>query len=520
MAWDCCRVAMHAMHARVLCPCALIRGAAATGLESSRRLALFSMRQFEIEIIDTMANLRINQSRSPLLILHRISDMAIIASTLYVSQWLAGQDASDRSLSAIAVAVLVFSVVAEVTALYRVEESRTANTDLGTVLASWFGTIMILSMIAFFTRHGEYFARSSIIGWIILTGAALALGRMLFRIAAEVLVSSGWSQRRCAIAGINPLGLQLFQNAKDNPECGLSIVGFYDDRSKDRWLSVAKSESQYLGHLDALVAQAKAGEIDTVFVTLPMRAESRIRWLLDQLADTTASAYIVPDFFVFELLHSRWSSIGGLPAVSVFETPLYGVDGWLKRVFDFTAASIGLILVSPIMFVCALLVKLSSPGPVFFRQKRYGLDGREILVWKFRSMRVCDNGPKVRQATKDDPRITPIGRILRRTSLDELPQLFNVLDGSMSLVGPRPHANGHNEHYRKLIRGYMLRHKVKPGITGLAQVEGYRGETETLDKMQKRIECDHQYIQTWSLWLDIKIMFRTFFVVLKQDNAY
>ncbi|MEZ6135649.1 MAG: undecaprenyl-phosphate glucose phosphotransferase [Pirellulaceae bacterium] len=294
----------------------------------------------------------------------------------------------------------------------------------------------------------------------------------------------------------------------------------YDDRSKERWVEAVREESQLLGNLEALVASAKAGAVDTVFVTLPMRAESRIRWLLDELADTTASAYIVPDFFVFELLHSRWSSIGGLPAVSVFETPLYGVDGWLKRCFDFTAATVALVLLSPVMLACALLVKTSSAGPVFFRQRRYGLDGREIWVWKFRSMRTCDNGTKVIQATKDDPRVTPIGKILRRTSLDELPQLFNVLDGSMSLVGPRPHANAHNEHYRKLIRGYMLRHKVKPGITGLAQVEGYRGETETLDKMQKRVEFDHRYIQQWSLWLDAKILVRTLFVVFKQDAAY
>ncbi len=172
------------------------------------------------------------------------------------------------------------------------------------------------------------------------------------------------------------------------------------------------------------------------------------------------------------------------------------------------------------MLACAALVKLSSPGPVFFRQKRYGLDGKEILVWKFRSMRTCDNGPVVQQATRQDPRITPIGAILRRTSLDELPQLFNVIEGSMSLVGPRPHASAHNERYRKLIRGYMLRHKVKPGITGLAQVEGFRGETETLDKMQKRVDCDHRYIREWSVWLDLKIMLRTFFVVFKQQNAY
>ncbi len=251
-----------------------------------------------------------------------------------------------------------------------------------------------------------------------------------------------------------------------------------------------------------------------------MRAEERIRSILNQLGDTTAAVYIVPDFFVFELLHSRWSEIGGLPVVSVFETPLYGIDGWIKRGVDLTLSILGVLALLPVFFVVALAVKLSSSGPVFFRQKRYGLDGREILVWKFRSMRTCDNGPVVKQAQKNDPRITKVGAFLRKTSLDELPQLFNVIEGTMSLVGPRPHASAHNEHYRHLIRGYMLRHKVRPGITGLAQVEGSRGETETVEKMQRRVELDHRYIREWTLWLDIQILFRTFWVVWKQENAH
>ena len=212
--------------------------------------------------------------------------------------------------------------------------------------------------------------------------------------------------------------------------------------------------------------------------------------------------------------------MGGLPAVSVFENPLYGVDGVVKRIADVTIASAGLAVLGIPMLIIAALVKATSKGPVFFRQKRYGMDGEEILVWKFRSMRTCDNGPVVKQATKNDPRITRVGGILRKTSLDELPQLFNVMDGTMSLVGPRPHASAHNEHYRGQIRGYMLRHKVKPGITGLAQVNGCRGETETLDKMERRIEWDHRYIRRWSLWLDLKILFRTFTVIWSQDEAY
>jgi putative colanic acid biosynthesis UDP-glucose lipid carrier transferase len=251
-----------------------------------------------------------------------------------------------------------------------------------------------------------------------------------------------------------------------------------------------------------------------------MRAEERIRNVLTELADTTASVYIVPDFFVFELLHARWTNINGLPAVSVFENPLYGADGLLKRCVDLVAGALMLAAVALPMLVIAWLVKRSSPGPVFFRQRRYGLDGREILVWKFRTMTCCDDGSNVRQASRDDDRVTRIGRFLRRSSLDELPQLFNVINGSMSLVGPRPHANAHNEQYRSVIDGYMLRHKVKPGITGLAQVNGYRGETETLEKMEKRVACDHQYIREWSFWMDVKILAKTLGVVVAQRNAY
>ena len=238
------------------------------------------------------------------------------------------------------------------------------------------------------------------------------------------------------------------------------------------------------------------------------------------MGDTTASVYIVPDFFVFELLHSRWTNISGLPAVSVFENPLYGIDGLLKRTVDLTLASLMLLVLALPMVVIAMLVKLSSPGPIFYRQKRYGLDGHEIRVWKFRSMKVCESSDVFTQAKQDDPRTTRIGAILRKTSLDELPQLFNVIEGGMSLVGPRPHASLQNEEYRTLIQGYMLRHKVKPGITGLAQVHGYRGETDTLEKMAKRIECDHRYIREWSLFMDLKILCRTIFVVLSGQNAY
>ena len=361
---------------------------------------------------------------------------------------------------------------------------------------------------------------------------------------------------------MNQLSVQLAQNLSDAPHLGLNIIGFFEDRvserrkgadrrktsgapkGKEKRLSGERGSRRNMtrsnpprkakapqglgdvqGNVNDLVKLARKGEVDTIYLTFPMRAEERLRKVLNRLADTTADVYIVPDFFVFELLHARLTNVGGLPAVSIHENPLYGIDGVMKRAFDLVFGSLILAMLALPMAIVAAAVKFTSSGPVFFRQKRYGLDGREIMVWKFRSMRQKDSaagdaGTEVKQATKGDARITPVGAFLRRTSLDELPQLFNVLYGSMSLVGPRPHASAHNEQYRSLIDGYMLRHKVKPGITGLAQVMGFRGETDTLDKMEGRVRYDHEYIRTWSFTMDIEILFRTVWVVLGQKNAY
>jgi putative colanic acid biosysnthesis UDP-glucose lipid carrier transferase len=257
-----------------------------------------------------------------------------------------------------------------------------------------------------------------------------------------------------------------------------------------------------------------------IYIALPMASQPRILKLLEDLRDTTASIYFVPDIFVSDLIQARVDSIGGLPVVAVCESPFCGINGVVKRASDFVLATLILLLISPLMVAIALGVKLSSPGPVLFKQRRYGLDGKRIVVYKFRSMTVEEDGDLVRQATKNDSRVTRFGGFLRRTSLDELPQFINVLQGCMSVVGPRPHAVAHNEIYRKLIRGYMIRHKVKPGITGFAQVNGWRGETDTVDKMKRRIEYDLQYLRNWSLLLDLQIIFKTIVVVLQKDNAH
>ena len=468
------------------------------------------------------------QTRSPIVI-HRqwwdfvypLLDAVSIFASLAAIKWFAYRWVDDFSLTTGLVAVIVFLLASQLTGLHRRFGVGSPEHELIAIATTWAVTFLVLALLAFATRYGQHFSRMLIFLWCILAPAIIGLGRMSLRLLQAGLRRRNIGVRRVAIAGLNPLGRQTAANILQEASLGLRVTGFYDDRPKPRTLDQHEGDPVELaGDLDALVRAAQAGEIETVLIALPMRAEARIRSLLARLSDSTASVYIVPDFFVFELLHSRWFSIGGLPTFSVFENPLFGVDGAVKRSADLAVAIAALLTAAIPMLLIAIAVKATSPGPIIFRQRRYGLDGREIRVWKFRSMTTCDDGATIRQAIQDDPRITPVGSFLRKTSLDELPQLFNVVEGSMSLVGPRPHASAHNEQYRSQIHGYMLRHKVKPGITGLAQVNGCRGETETVDKMQKRIEWDHHYIRSWSLWLDIKILLRTVVVVWKQPDAY
>src|SRR6185503_9831744 len=247
-------------------------------------------------------------------------------------------------------------------------------------------------------------------------------------------------------------GCKLAARLKDNPWLGVRVAGFFDDRAPDR------IQEKILGPIGSLADYVRANHVDVIYISLPMASQPRILGLLEALRDTTASIYFVPDIFVFELIQARVDSIGDLPVVAVCETPFYGLNGLMKRASDMLLSLAILILISPLLIAIAVGIKRSSPGPILFRQRRYGVDGRKIVVYKFRTMTVAEDGDIVRQATKNDSRVTPFGAFLRRTSLDELPQFINVLQGRMSVVGPRPHAVAHNELYRKLIRGYMIRH--------------------------------------------------------------
>jgi putative colanic acid biosynthesis UDP-glucose lipid carrier transferase len=386
------------------------------------------------------------------------------------------------------------------------------------ILANWLVIGALLLLLGWATQTLDAFDQRAILAWIVMTPFALFGAHRLLPVVLPRLLAASSLQRTAVIAGANDLGRRLAERIQTAPFPGIRFEGFFDDRGPERRGNVPQGE--LLGTLDELASYAKNHRLDLIYITLPMVSQPRILNLLDELRDTTASIYFAPDIFLSDLIQARMDAVGEIPLLAVCETPFYGVNGLIKRTSDIVLASIILLLIAPLMAAVAIGVKWSSPGPIMFKQRRYGLDGREIVIYKFRTMTVLEDGNVIRQAVHGDPRVTPFGAFLRRYSLDELPQFINVLQGCMSVVGPRPHAVAHNEMYRKLIKGYMIRHKIKPGITGWAQVNGLRGETETLDKMAKRIEYDLTYLRTWSLRLDLEILVKTVFVVLMNPNAY
>ncbi|ACT08369.1 Undecaprenyl-phosphate glucose phosphotransferase [Dickeya chrysanthemi Ech1591] len=353
---------------------------------------------------------------------------------------------------------------------------------------------------------------SATLYWYTLSLCILYLMRLItFKCMAKKRI-------RVAIVGLTPGGLAAEKALlKEYANMQLDLA-FYDDRHPSRFGYLTKSE--FKGKVSALVEEAKSGCIDEIYIALPMVALKRIRYFLSMMSDTTVDTYIIPDLYSYSSYVSQLRSINNIQTISIFRSPFDGIGSVIKRVEDLLIGGMITLLISPLLLMIAIGIKLTSPGPVFFKQDRYGLSGNKIKVWKFRSMHVMENSDVVKQATKNDPRVTRFGAFLRRTSLDELPQFFNVLQGTMSIIGPRPHAVVHNEQYRQLVENYMIRHKVKPGISGLAQVNGYRGEVDTLDKMEKRVYYDIAYIQSWSLWLDIKIIFKTIFKGFVGENAY
>ena len=441
-----------------------------------------------------------------------------VSGTFPLEYWVAGL-----------LAGLIYQVSAEFTEIFRSWRSESLWAEAKQVILCWSVCYSVVVFAGRFTElDGTLFSWPQVFQWYVFTLTMLLFWRLVTRIVLRQLRIRGYNTRKVAIVGTGALAQQVASRIKRCTWGGYQVSGFYDDRHKNtildeecRRASGADSKvSDLVGGFDFLVEQAESGELDSIFIALPMRAEKRIQELLERLSNSTASVYVVPDLFVFELLHARTINLNGLPAFGLIGEPMSGLNSWVKRAEDVIGASIILSFIAIPMLLIAIGVKLTSRGPIIFKQHRYGLDGRAIQVYKFRSMTVCENNDVVTQATKNDMRITPFGGFLRKTSLDELPQFINVLQGRMSIVGPRPHAVAHNEEYRVQIPGYMRRHKIKPGITGWAQVNGWRGETDTLEKMEKRIEHDLHYIHHWTIWWDVKIIIKTVFKGFIGKNAY
>ncbi|MCB1884000.1 MAG: undecaprenyl-phosphate glucose phosphotransferase [Geminicoccaceae bacterium] len=388
------------------------------------------------------------------------------------------------------------------------------------LVVAWPLVLVILLTLGFISDTLDDVSRAWVGLWL-----AFGLGGLFaVRVAVQAQIGAwhraGRLTRNVVVIGAGEHGRRFVEHLRHG-EQSVNLIGLFDDRRE----RVPDYVAGYpvLGTVDDLLIFARHHRIDQVVVALPWGAEARLLGWMKKLRNLPVEVRLCPDMIGFHLPHSGVSHIGGVPLLNVFEKPLAGWDWIVKAVEDRLLAGIILLAISPLMLIIAFGIKLTSPGPVFFKQKRYGFNNEVIEVYKFRSMYQgsAQGGlGVVQQATRGDPRITPIGGFLRRTSLDELPQFLNVFKGDMSIVGPRPHAVAHNEQYARLIDEYLARHKVKPGITGWAQVHGLRGETDTLEKMERRVQYDLYYIENWSFFLDMKIILTTFLVGFMHPNAY
>lgn len=465
-------------------------------------------------------------------------DPFIIWSMLILTTWLYEEDFTSYYLVLAIITFFISSYIYERILIYRNWRKGRLFAYMRDTVMGWLIIIAILIFLGYATKFHDQFSQQVLLTWFVVTPLMLIASHITVRSIVANLYNKG-QLRSAIVIGANETSLEFINHIAELPFLLISYQGFFDERSCSRIAGNSASCSDEpadpsitapankpdnfgsrLGGLTDVVPYVQKHNIEMVFISLPMSSQPRIQKLMDELPDTTTSIYFLPDIYIFDLMQARFEYISDVPVVAMNESPFTGIDGVVKSISDFVLALLIIILISPVLACIALAVKITSPGPVIFKQRRYGLNGEEITVYKFRSMTVTEDGENIEQARQNDQRLTKIGGFLRRTSLDELPQFFNVLQGRMSIVGPRPHAVAHNELYRKLIKGYMLRHKAKPGITGWAQVNGWRGETETLEKMKARIEHDLYYLKNWSIWLDLWIILKTIWIVLRRENAY
>ena len=455
----------------------------------------------------------------------RIADIHIITGSAVIVYYLRKGEPMPSGYYPLFVLILIFLTTNIYTlfSVYRVWRGQWLYRELTHVTLAWLTVIFVTSMVLFLTKTGANFSRLWV-GWtFVLSYAGMISFRILGRRYLHYARQRGLNQKRVIIVGAGKLGKRACDAMLRETWAGLVPIGFFDDYGPI--VGQSHKNVRVLGDIDDvepyIEGQRRLGSaIDQVWITLPLHAEGRIEYLQHALQDTATNVYFIPNVFGFKLANYSVDEVVGLPIMNMSATPMQGGKALVKRIEDLFIASSLLIILSPFLAAIAALIKFESPGPVIFKQRRYGQDGTEILVWKFRSMLVTEDGDNIKQAEKNDKRVTRIGAWLRKLSLDELPQLINVIMGNMSLVGPRPHAVAHNEFYRNKVHGYMGRHKIRPGITGWAQINGCRGETAQFDDMEKRISYDLEYIRNWSIPLDIRILFRTVKTVINTNNAY
>lgn len=451
-------------------------------------------------------------------LIYRLVDIFVILMPLILGALYTNFYNAQGYLVAGLSAVVLFGLYGRFTEIYTSWGGRPIHDEAGRIIVSWLLTFLSMVFIAFISKTSEQFSRVVLLAWLLATPVILILARLALRQFFSHLKRLGLNNRSVAIVGMTENGLRFARELENNPDFGYRIAGFYDERQSESPNDFGGYAN--LGSYSDMISSARQGEWDQIYFALPVEAKKRMHSLLDELSDSATPIRLLPDYFTTNLLHSKFIEIADTPVLCIYDSPFSSDHALVKRIEDVLIGGTILALISPVLLGIGLAVKLTSKGSIIFKQTRYGLKGEKILVWKFRTMTVCEDGDNVRQAQKNDNRFTPIGRFLRRTSLDELPQFINVLQGRMSIVGPRPHAVAHNEQYRSLIPGYMLRHMIKPGITGWAQINGWRGETNTVYKMKKRVEFDLEYMREWSLALDIKIIFLTITRSFIDKNAY
>lgn len=453
------------------------------------------------------------QHESDIDILRRIIDGLIIVGSLVLASWLYNTPWTDKYSIAAILGLILFYLLSKINYVYTASRYRSMTQEIKPIIITWVGVISGLLIFAYMAKVTADYSRVTLGLWFVITPSLLILFRFALRAWLKIMRIRGYNTRSTIIVGTGKCAQRLAENIRSVPWTGLKLLGFITEKTHE-------PDGQILGGLDELYRKVETNQVEVVYIALPMNHHKLISDILEKLADSTVSVFLAPDFDVYGIMQGRWAIIGDTPTVSIVDTPMLGINSVVKRIEDLTISGLGILMTAPLMVLIAIAIKLDSKGPVFYIQNRHGFNGKIFPMYKFRTMNVMEKDTEFRQSIKNDDRVTRVGRLLRKTSIDELPQLFNVLIGQMSMVGPRPHALAHNEQFRGTIFGFMLRHKIKPGMTGLAQIKGFRGETDTDDKMEKRYHYDMEYLNNWSVWLDLKIIISTPIALITDKNVY